>query len=311
MDIIEVNNEEYQKLVKEPFCRFNKAEFYLLNEHKVDEVYYLLFNDGKNRFSFVVGVKDGFAKAPFSASFEAFSEITHNNKITHYHEAIQSLQEWLKNKHIEKIRISLPPCYYNISHITKMENALFSNGFCIENYDVNFEYYLNDFRDTYEMDIDIKARQKLRASLKHNLQFEKTDDVETMYKIIKQNREEKGYPLWMSCEDIVETSKIIPSDYFFVRDELGQPIASALIHQINDDILRVVYWGNIQSSNNLCPMNFLSYNVFKYYSATKFKIIDIGISTENSIPNYGLCDFKEGIGCKCSPKKVFVFNVRE
>ena len=138
MEIIEINNEEYKKLVKEPFCRFNKAEFYLLNEHKVDKVYYLLFNDGKNRFSLVVGVKDCLAKAPFSASFEVFSEITRNNKIAHYHEAIQSLLEWSKNKNIEKIKISLPPCYYNISHIAKMENALFSNGFYVENYDVNF-----------------------------------------------------------------------------------------------------------------------------------------------------------------------------
>jgi hypothetical protein len=39
------------------------------------------------------------------------------------------------------------------------------------------------------------------------------------------------------------------------------------------------------------------------------KFVDIGPSTENSIPNYGLCEFKESIGCtvvnKYSFKKTF------
>ena len=36
-----------------------------------------------------------------------------------------------------------------------------------------------------------------------------------------------------------------------------------------------------------------------------FKNVDIGPSTENSEPNYGLCEFKEGIGCKIVPKYTF------
>ena len=302
MEIREVDNETYNKIVRVPFCRFNKAQFYILNEHKVDNVCYLIFNDGKDRFAFVLGIKDNVAKAPFSASFECFSEITKNNKINHYYEAVDALVNYLKENNISKIEISTPPPYYNISHITKFENALYTKGFSLVNYDVNFEYYLDDFSDDYEMNIDIKARQKLRAATKHHLIFEKTEDVETVYKIIKQNRTEKGYPLWMSYDDVRNTAQIIPSDYFLVKDANNTPIASALVHQINDEVLRVVYWGNIQASNHLCPMNFLSYNVFKYYSTTKFKMVDIGPSTENSIANFGLCDFKEGIGCKCSPK---------
>ena len=45
--------------------------------------------------------------------------------------------------------------------------------------------------------------------------------------------------------------------------------------------------------------------IFKYYSSTHFKLVDIGISTENSVPNYGLCDYKKDIGCKCSVKNIW------
>lgn len=302
MEIREVDNKTYNEIVKTPFCRFNKAEFYKLNAHKVDSVRYLIFNDGKDRFAFVLGVKDNVAKAPFSASFECFSEITVNNKINHYHEAVGALLNYLKENGISKIEIATPPSYYNIAHITKLENALYTKGFVLGNYDVNFEYYLHDFSDLYETSIPYNSKKALNKSFRNNLSFEKTEDIAAVYKIIKQNREEKGYPLWMSYEDVTNTAQIIPSDYFLVKDENNMPVASALVHQINDEVLRVVYWGNIQESNHLCPMNFLSYNIFKYYSTTKFKVVDIGQSTENSIPNSGLCDFKEGIGCKCSPK---------
>ena len=219
MEIRELDNNMYKEIVKTPFCRFNNAEFYALNAHKVDKVYYLIFSDEKDRFALVLGVKDGIAKAPFSASFECFSEISKNNKIRHYHDAMRCLLDWAKKNNISKITISLPPYYYNVSHITKMENALFVSGFVHKYLDVNFEYYLSDFGDDYDRVIPYASRKSLNKSLKNNLVFEKTDDTLAVYNIIKQNRIEKGHPLWMSHEDVVNTAKIIPSDFFLVKDE--------------------------------------------------------------------------------------------
>lgn len=305
MEIIEVDNQEYGKLVLFPFTGFECKEFYALNAHKVDDVKYLIFNDGKNRFAFVGGLKNGVLKFPFSASFECFSEITKNNKILHYYNAVEALVKWSKEQNINKIVISLPPVYYNPSHITKMVNALYCNKFKVVNIDVNYEYFLENFTDSYEMSIDIKSRQKLRASLKNNLSFEKTTDFSKVYEVIKANRIFKGFPLWMTLQDIIETSRVIPTDLFLVSNKDEVYVASALVHHICDGIVRVVYWGNIPESDDLKPMNFLSYHIFKYYYERNMKVIDIGISTEDSVPNYGLCDFKEGIGCSCSEKKIF------
>jgi hypothetical protein len=44
-------------------------------------------------------------------------------------------------------------------------------------------------------------------------------------------------------------------------------------------------------------MNFLSYKIFEYYQSTGIPYIDIGHSTVDSVPNNGLCEFKESIGC--------------
>ena len=192
--------------------------------------------------------------------------------------------------------------FYNYSHITKLQNALCNNGFKIKEYDVNFEYYLNDFSQDYLTQIHRNARKNYNNALKHNLVFEKTDEISEVYNIIKINREHRGFPLWMSLDDVINTSEIIPSDYFIVKTSAGDAIASALVHHLKENIVRVVYWGNIPEFENARPINFLSYNLFSYYKKHGKQIIDIGTSTLNGIPNNGLCDFKESIGCKCSPK---------
>ena len=306
--IEEVSKEQYKEIVNNTFSGFDKIDFIELNKYKVDEVKYFIFEDGKKRFGFVAGIKDGVLKSPFSATFSCFSEIS-NNKILYYHKAIKSLIEWSKDHNIKKIIICTPPLFYDENHITKFQNALFCNGFKILDYDVNFQLNLINKR-LYDSIINTDARRNIKIAEKNNLIFQKTYDISSVYKVIKQNREEKGYPLWMSEQNIIDTSKIIKSDYFLVSYE-NKNIASAYIQHIKENIVNVVYWGNLQEYDRLCPMNFLAKNVYEYYLYNKKKInyISIGTSTLDSIPNYGLCDFKESIGCDCSPKLNFILEI--
>jgi lipid II:glycine glycyltransferase (peptidoglycan interpeptide bridge formation enzyme) len=69
--------------------------------------------------------------------------------------------------------------------------------------------------------------------------------------------------------------------------------------------VQVIYWGDIPEFSKYKTMNFLSFNIFEHYKKSGLKIVDIGPSTENSIPNYGLCEFKESIGCSIAAKVTF------
>ena len=302
MDILEVEKDEYTKYVKNPFSKFETADFIELNKYKADEVKYFLFDNGKKRFGFVCGIKNGELKAPFSATYGIFSEITENNRIEYYHDAVKKLVEYSQNKNLKTIYIGTPALSYAPSIITKFHNALINNGFTIESYDVNFEYYTKNFDENYLSNIQRNARKNYNTALRNELKFEKTDNIEQVYGIIKINREYRGFPLHMSFNDVINTSKIIPSDYFLVTDKQNKGLASALIHHLKDNTVRVVYWGNTPDSEELRPVNFLSYNIFKYYKENGISLIDIGTSTVEGMPNWGLCDFKESIGCNCSPK---------
>lgn len=310
MEIREITSEEYKKIVLKPYSAFDTVDFVELNRHKVDDLKYLLFADGKPRFALIVGIKDGIVKVPFSASFSCFTNLVADNKITYYHQAVNLLNNWAKTCNYKSIRFSLPSHCYSPTYLTCIYNALFVNDYKVEVDDISYEYYLKNFDDDYINKIQYNARKALKNSLKNNLTFEKTEDVESVYNVIKNNRNSKGFPLWMSMDDVKNTIKIIESDMFIVRDSEGSPIASALVYHLTDEIVRVIYWGNVAGSEELRPMNFIAFKVFEYYSKTNIKIIDIGQATEDSIPNWGLCDFKQSIGCDCSSKYIFNFLVK-
>ena len=49
-------------------------------------------------------------------------------------------------------------------------------------------------------------------------------------------------------------------------------------------------------------MNVLAYRLFEYYSKRDIDIIDIGPSSIDGVPDYGLLEFKESIGCSVCSK---------
>lgn len=305
-----VSKEEYLLFVREPFSQFETVDFVELNQYKVDEVKYFIFENNKKRFGLVVGIKNKIMELPFSATFSCFSEISKNNKIKHYVDAVTALKNWAIRNNIVRINFSTPPLFYKNDHITKLHNALLFGGFNLYSYDVNHQFDLSKYSRQYLENLSSKARRNLKISMQNNLVFEQTTNIELVYQIIKKNREEKGFPLKMTLDDLFKTSKIIESDCFIVYNSEGNAIASAYVQRITENIVNVVYWGNLQVYDKLCPMNFLSYKIFDFYSKQKnIEQISIGTSTQDTEPNLGLCDFKESIGCECSPKLSFSWEL--
>jgi hypothetical protein len=301
MNVESLTFQDYSSVQPETLVIYERPDFNLLNAAKSEQVQYLvLCDEGRRRFGLVAGVQDGMLKVPFSAPFSFISSFRKNNKVDSYQAAVAALLAYARaDSSIRQIRFTLPPALYGENDVSHLANALFANGFHVEQVDLNYHYNLDQFDDNYAQSIDIKARQKLRASLNAGLSFEEvTDDagVAEAYAVIKDNRSAKGYPLRLSLEDVRRTVGIIPADFFIVRDPL-KPVAAAMVYHVAAGVVQVIYWGNVAGSDHLKPMNFLSFKVFEYYHACGCRIVDIGPATESSQPNVGLCDFKQGIGC--------------
>lgn len=78
---------------------------------------------------------------------------------------------------------------------------------------------------------------------------------------------------------------------------------------VNEQCYQVIYWGDIGEYEMKRPMNYLAYKVYEFYANKGIEVLDIGPSTEEGAPNYGLCDFKESIGCEVSMKYSYCKNL--
>ena len=308
MEILEVDANTYNKSIK-TFSLFTSANFAILNQKKVETLYFLLFKDSKVRLGIILGLIQNELHSPFSSPYGGFSFVELDCKAKIIDQAISIFNDWIIKKRISKVKIVQPPIHYNIQFQTRLTNGLRNNSFEIEQLDINhhFKVPLGSFENIYIKLIKSNARKNLNNSLKKGLTFLKLNEQEykRAYEVITINRLEKQKPLRMSLDQILELTSLTQVDFFIVKDQ-NHDVASAIVFHLNAELVQVVYWGDNPNFYELRVMNFLTFNLFKYYSLNGIQTIDIGISTENSIPNYGLCEFKESIGCEISLKHTFV-----
>jgi hypothetical protein len=308
VEIVEVTDEQYRQIIPNPYFLFGLSDFSELNKDKVERIQYLLFKDGKYRLGLTAGIKEKSLYSPFSAPFGGFFFLNNDIKIGYIDNAICLLKEWACQKDLSLINITLPPLIYHESFIAKLSNSLFRNGFENSEMDLNYAFNLNKFGEDYSKGIWRNARKNLKIAFSNNLIFKQcisSEEKKLAYNTIVINRTTRGFPLRMSWTHIENTIKLIPADFFIVTNDDKLAIASAIVFHVSERIVQIIYWGDIPEFSDLKTMNFLAYKIFEFYKNKNVQFVDIGPSTENSIPNYGLCEFKESIGCDVELKLEF------
>lgn len=298
---VAVDVNEYSNKVKNTIA-FQQAVFLELNKYKVDSLEYILINKGRSsRFALSFGIKDGVARCPFSSPCGYPISLKNNLSMKNYDEALNALEIFANERGWSEICFTLPPLFYLKEEITAWINSMYRAKYTVTAVDVNYAFDLAKvYTDEYPQIIQHNARKNLRIALDSGLELIKCSnesEITDAYEVIAENRASKGYPLRMSCQQVLETIKVVDHDVFLVRKE-NENIAAALVYMIYPDVAQVIYWGDCPGYSELKPINFLSYNLIQYYGKKRLRFLDIGISTEDSIPNYGLCDFKESIGCE-------------
>lgn len=305
MEILDVSRKEYDKVVTSNKYIYDSSWFHEINGNKVDMLYYLLFRTNKYKCAIIVGVKNEEALFPYSAPFAMFEKIN-ELEIGEMEEVICLLEKFLCERRVRKVFFRFPPMFYDESFISQIQNILIRKNYVISTYDLNYQYLIKD-EDAYLSNLARNARKNLNRALKREWVFQhcnNEEQKEEAYNVIARNRKLRGYPLRMTWEAVRNTSAEIDNDFFLLKLN-GKNVAAAIIFGVAKEIYQVIYWGDILEYTEDRPMNYLAYRVYLYYKEKGAKVLDIGPSTENSVPNYGLCSFKRSIGCDVSSKLTF------
>lgn len=311
MEIVEVNSDEYERTVGKDVFFFCTRDFLELNIGKVDRLYYLIGRDSKQRFAFSIGCKGDEWMAPFSAPFSSVIMLRNNITVEQIWFFVDALNRFAKEKGAKRINLFLPPNIYSESDNARMVNALLGNGYKIKYMDVNYSFNLENIKlEQYPNSIQRMARKNLRIAMKSDLYLLYCDNYEQKceaYEIIRKNREYRGFPLRMTRGQLMDTIQYVSHDFFILKHN-DDEVASAIVYHVTNEIAQVVYWGNLPDTEQYKPINYLAYELIRYYKNNDFRILDIGPSTEGGEPNYGLCAFKESIGCTSSMKSRLVID---
>lgn len=311
-----VDAQTYHQILKNYKYFYNSMQFHELNKSKVDEVVYMLFKSSRYKMGIAAGISNGIFKLPYSAPFAMFEVAGADVRLEDIHAAVRLLDEYAEKRNTSSIWFRLPPSFYDDTFISKVQNGLLNNGYLIEMCDLNYQFYLQNI-EGFEDRLYRNARKNLKTANKQGFELLHCDterEKKCAYDVITVNRKAKGYPLRMTYEQVTDTIALTNHDFFVVR--LGTvAVAAAIVFQVNEDVYQVIYWGDVPGYSDKRPMNYISTKVYEYYANKGIQVLDIGPSTEEGIPNFGLCDFKESIGCEVSTKytlrKVFKSNINE
>lgn len=299
MKIIELSRQEYFRTFPSPQHAYNSAAFIALNSPKASEVRHLCIADSKPRLGLTVGIgHDGSLRAPFSAPFSGF-DFNRRQSAEVMIEAARLLRAELQG-----LSLTLPPAPYSPDMNFRTQAAFIAAGAKL-NVDWNFHIPLAG--TDYSSLLLSPAKNKLRQALASPFALLKINEEPLRaYEIIHRNRSQRGYPLRMSADDVINTTQgtnaPIKADFFVLTD--GQTdIASAMVYRPTPNIAQVIYWGNDQEATGCdAPMNLLACQLASHYQTQGMEILDIGPSSSDGIPSAGLCDFKDSIGCIMTPK---------
>ncbi len=308
MTIEIISVEQYKLFFQGNNFIFMSPEFTELNKYKVDKIIYMLIKDSKPRFIACFGIKENKVFCPFSAPFGMIIPLKNDTSLECYFAMIKAIDAYMLQENYKYIQYTLPPAFYNDNAVNILIYALTSNGYLMKHIDINYHMDLKKMGVNNYIDlIHYNARKNLSISLKAGLRLDqclRDEDKLMAYEIIRLNRESKGYPIRMSYEQVSNTIRIVDHEFFVVKKG-DKPIAAAVVFHVNKDVAQVIYWGDIPGYSQDKPINYLSYQLILYYRQSGYRYLDIGPSSECGVPNIGLCNFKQSIGCDITCKFTF------
>ena len=131
-------------------------------------------------------------------------------------------------------------------------------------------------------------------------------ELSDAYELILDNTCRKGYKLSMTWDRVREMTEIFGDRiYGFGVFRETQPAAASITIRVSRDVVYVFYWGDAAGFSGVSPIILLAETIYEHARAEGARWVDIGTSTNEGAPNYGLIHFKRNLGCEASLKLAY------
>lgn len=273
---------------EQDFLRLHQAEpisFYILHTKKKKVL-------GMCHFF----VADAIATSPYRSPFGGIA-LEPSLRLDIIEAFIAYVETTIKAKGAKAIKITQFPFAYSPMAASKLTNCYLRAGFQITHPDPGHHIAIESMG--FEKKIHSMEGRKLKKAIEKGFIFkeELMRSIEEVYGFIQACRKEKQQNLNISLKNLQHAVKKLPNSYkiFTVRAE-KELIAASIIAIVNQRIAYNFLPASSSAYNKWSPMVFLLKGIYEWCQERNVKILDLGISSVDNVPQYSLIEFKERIG---------------
>jgi hypothetical protein len=282
---------------------FNRHGFFLLHASDHRGAYFEWEQDGKVVASIhFTEVEPGFWRSPARGTYAGLTWVSGLGleSLLGFHEAVLAR---LRSLGASRLEVLPAPMAHNPTAFATQVYLLRSCGYETSQCDLNHSLEVDTRPLADRMSYgNLKrmrkcAREGLVAlSLQHK-------DLHEVYDTIAANRADKGHEMSMSLSQLQSMVEHFPDAVTLFGCRLGNDlVAAAVCLQVEEGVLYVFYWGDRPGYASLSPVVSLADAIYTDCQTRGIGLLDVGTSTVDRQPNFGLIQFKSGLGFSASLK---------
>jgi hypothetical protein len=294
---------------------FNEVDFFKLHASSTNDVYAQLVRVGDDKVCATIAFYETSEKVFASPKNGTFGGLGLNCSLdVHTVERfLPMLIDYLKAGGAREIEMKCAPFSHDLPLSSLVSNILLRQGGAITSHELNHDMQV-DARPFLQR-IDYGNAKRIRKCLREGFVAEQIDPsaCEDAYRVIRDNRERRGYPMSMTAEQIKAMMKTFPERLLFFAvypdPQKSRIVAAGICIAVSRYILYVFYWGDAADMGAYSPIALLASCIYEFCQREGFQLLDAGTSTLAGKPNHGLINFKRNLGFSESLKLSFSCRV--
>lgn len=244
--------------------------------------------------------KDGSARAarsPYGGSFGGVATPIRFS-YTHCEDLVMAMKTFLEDSDFAEMSITPPPKIYGRVQSNYFEFNLLAGGFWLAKREVTSVINLSSFDNNPFEIMEKRSRTAVKKAKKEGVQVvEFSEDYESFYGILTESKERHNALPTHTLDELMKIRSLVPGsaklDMAYIN---GDPAAGILYFLCNPQVILAFYICHKSQYKNYSPVSLLLYQGILWSKKNNFRFLDLGTTTLNGAPNYGLFMFKESFG---------------
>lgn len=209
----------------------------------------------------------------------------------------------LRERGIMRVRLTLPPAAHEPMGHADWMNVYLRHSYRVAPPDLNFHVEVPGVVLADRMNSGNRA--VVRTAARKGLVGRELQPSEWAdgYAVNVQNRLRRGRRMTMTLDALLEMDTALPGVlHWFGVFSADRLVAASVCMRLSPHALYVFYLGEADGAERQSPVTLLVAHIHEWCKEHQVALLDLGIATEEGVPNEGLMAYKRNLGFDVSPK---------